>query len=103
MKFTQLPIGARFLYQGRLYSKTGPLAACADDGGQRMIPRSAVVRPAGEQHAEPPARDLHEVLADYHAHCKALLVEVAETGTAGLAAASARLDAAYGELRKAID
>lgn len=45
MKFSQLPIGARFEFEGKVYVKTGPIAAASEDGGQRMIPRYAVLRP----------------------------------------------------------
>ena len=46
MKFTQLQIGQRFLYQGKTYRKATPLMADPADGaGQRLIPRSAAVEP----------------------------------------------------------
>lgn len=44
MKFQHLPVGARFEYDGRVYVKTGPLTAAGETGGQRIIPRSAVLR-----------------------------------------------------------
>lgn len=44
MKFQHLPIGARFEYEGRWYTKVGPLVAAEEGGGQRMIPRYAVLR-----------------------------------------------------------
>lgn len=44
MKFSQLPIGARFEFEGKAYVKTGPIAASSEEGGQRMIPRYAVLR-----------------------------------------------------------
>ncbi|MEW6677771.1 MAG: hypothetical protein AB1421_07605 [Pseudomonadota bacterium] len=44
MKFPQLPIGTRFEYDGKVYVKTGPIAASGEDGGQRMIPRYAPLR-----------------------------------------------------------
>jgi hypothetical protein len=47
MKFTQLPVGSRFLWQGERYAKTGPMTAHAADGSQKLIPRSARVEPAG--------------------------------------------------------
>lgn len=47
MKIHQLPLGARFEYEGAEYVKTGPLFATGP-GGQRLIPRSAVLRPLGE-------------------------------------------------------
>ena len=44
MKFTQLPVGQRFAYQGDTLVKLGPMTACNEQGGDtRLIPRSAVV------------------------------------------------------------
>jgi hypothetical protein len=45
MKVQEIPVGARFEYQGRVFVKTGPITATAEDGGQRMIPRYADLRP----------------------------------------------------------
>lgn len=45
MKLQLLPMGARFEYEGQVYVKTGPLTAASEKGGQRMIPRSAILRP----------------------------------------------------------
>lgn len=45
MKFSLLPVGARFEFEGKAYTKTGPIAATSEDGGQRMIPRYAALRP----------------------------------------------------------
>lgn len=53
MKIHQLPNGARFEYEGDEYVKTGPLLA-AGRGGQRLIPRYAVLRPLGEAGGAPP-------------------------------------------------
>ncbi len=47
MKIHQLPQGARFEYEGEEYVKTGPLFA-AGKGGQRLIPKYAVLKPLGE-------------------------------------------------------
>ncbi len=47
MKFTQIPLGTRFEFEGKIFSKTGPMTASAEDGsGQRLIPRYAVLKPA---------------------------------------------------------
>lgn len=44
MRFPQVQIGQRFTYQGRQYTKTGPLTASEEGSGiQRMIMRSAEV------------------------------------------------------------
>ena len=46
MKFTQIPLGTRFEFEGKIFSKTGPMTASAEDGsGQRLIPRYAVLKP----------------------------------------------------------
>ncbi|MBK6357869.1 MAG: hypothetical protein IPF44_14800 [Betaproteobacteria bacterium] len=44
MKLQDLPMGARFEYEGVVYFKTGPLTASSEAGGQRIIPRHAVLR-----------------------------------------------------------
>ncbi|WP_374500120.1 hypothetical protein [Zoogloea sp.] len=73
MKLNHLPIGARFEYEGQIYTKTGPITATAEKGGQRMIPRHAVLRPV-DGHTPPPApaatRQLNEarVLAAFEAY-----------------------------------
>ncbi|MGD9164923.1 MAG: hypothetical protein PVF13_09215 [Chromatiales bacterium] len=44
MRFPQLAIGQLFTYQGKRYTKTGPLTASEEgSGAQRMIPRAAEV------------------------------------------------------------
>jgi hypothetical protein len=44
MRFPQVEIGQRFSFQGRRYTKTGPLTASEEGtGSQRMIQRSAEV------------------------------------------------------------
>ena len=45
MKLQHLAIGARFEYEGQIFVKTGPLTASSDQGGQRIIPRYAVLQP----------------------------------------------------------
>lgn len=44
MKFQHLPIGAPFEFEGKHYTKTSPLVAAEEGGGQRLIPRFAVLR-----------------------------------------------------------
>ena len=48
MKIHLLPMGARFVYEGEEYVKTGPLFA-SGKGGQRLIPKYAVLTPLGDQ------------------------------------------------------
>lgn len=45
MKLQQLPLGARFEYQGKEYVKTGPMTASCEQGGQQILPRYAILRP----------------------------------------------------------
>lgn len=45
MKFQLLPIGARFEFEGKVYTKSSPMTASADGGGQRMIPRYVELMP----------------------------------------------------------
>jgi hypothetical protein len=45
MKLQHLAMGARFEYEGLVFVKTGPLTATSEVGGQRIIPRHAVLRP----------------------------------------------------------
>lgn len=46
MKIHQLPMGARFEYEGEEYVKSGPMFATGP-AGQRMIPKYAVLKPLG--------------------------------------------------------
>ena len=45
MKLKDIPVETRFEYQGRVFVKTGPITAKAEDGSPRMIPRYAELRP----------------------------------------------------------
>jgi hypothetical protein len=56
MKLQHLPIGARFEYEGVVFAKTGPLTASSETGGQRIIPRHAVLRPLDQPSAESKGR-----------------------------------------------
>ncbi len=100
MKFQLLPLGARFEYEGKAYVKTGPLTA-AGDGGQRMIPRHAVLKPLDGAPAEAPRRigrkldetTVKAALEAFHGECARLLLTVAEKPDQA-PAARAVLDAA---------
>lgn len=80
MKFQMLPMGARFEYEGKVYLKTGPMTAASEEGGQRMIPRFAVLKPL-DGAGTAPARggrklDESEVLAafdGFYVECADLL------------------------------
>lgn len=45
MRLQHLPLGARFEYEGQVFVKTGPLTAASEQGGQRIIPRHAMLKP----------------------------------------------------------
>lgn len=45
LKLQHLAIGARFEYEGVVYVKTGPLTASSEQGGARIIPRYATLKP----------------------------------------------------------
>jgi hypothetical protein len=112
MRFPQLPLGARFLYQGKVYSKTSALLASAEDGsGQRIIPKYADLAPAeGEvatpAPAEPPAMlDKSMVTATFAAHhagCRDLLRQVSQD-PARIESALADLEAARQRFLAALD
>jgi hypothetical protein len=82
MKIHQLPMGARFEYEGVEYVKTGPMFATGP-AGQRMIPKYAVLKPLGP-HAVAPDAGRHEVVphsevlkafADFYSRCTDLVPE----------------------------
>lgn len=101
MKFQQLAMGARFEYEGKSYTKIGPLTAINEAGEQRMIPRFAVLTPVeGSVVEAAPTRNclLEEsvvgaAMATYHDECEQLLNAVSADPTR-LEAARAELEAA---------
>lgn len=80
MKIHQLPMGARFEFEGVEYVKCGPLVA-AGPQGQRLIPKYAVLNALdGQTAAAPPRGSLarEAVLAAFerfHAVCAPLVPE----------------------------
>jgi len=54
MKINLLPFGSHFASAGEIYTKTGPITATAEKGGQRMIPRHATLRPVDGFTPPPP-------------------------------------------------
>jgi hypothetical protein len=82
MKIHQLPDGARFEYEGAEYVKTGPMFATGN-GGQRLIPRYAVLNPLGgiEQVSEKTKddflsrADVRKAFDELYAECKCLVPE----------------------------
>jgi hypothetical protein len=99
MKFQLLPVGARFEFEGKVYTKTGPVQASSSEGGSRMIPRYASLKPLDGTPAPAkakPGRKLDEatVLAafdEFHRTCSRLVDEPARLE---LEAAKARFLAA---------
>ncbi len=67
MKFPQLKIGERFIFQGEAYTKNGPLTAIhAESGKQKMFNRSVTVELAGAGDAAPsPKKSIDSVAALY--------------------------------------
>jgi len=45
MKIDLLPIGSRFQWKGRSYTKVGPMTAAADSGGTEFVPKHAALQP----------------------------------------------------------
>jgi hypothetical protein len=100
MKFQLLAIGARFEFEGKVYVKTGPLTAATEAGGQRMIPRSAVLKPLDAPVVEKPkaGRKLDEAAVTaafelFFTDC-ARLLQTAESDVLRARALRAELDAA---------
>ncbi|HXE38299.1 MAG TPA: hypothetical protein VN639_07455 [Azonexus sp.] len=80
MKLQHLPIGARFEYKGQVFVKTGPLTAASEEGGQQIIPRSAVLKPLDgpPTEAKGKGREVEEArvlaaFADFHEACSRLV------------------------------
>jgi hypothetical protein len=113
MKFQLLPIGARFEYEGKAYVKTGPLTAATEGGGQRMIPRFALLRPLDGAVAETPRRSRNPddsvamarvmaALEAFHGEC-ALLLQAVAGDAAREQSARAELDAARQRFLEALE
>lgn len=105
MKFSQLPVGQRFEYEGLLYTKVGPLTAREERSGrQRMIPRSVEVSLPGVGPLAPPtartmpldAERVRAAIDRYHAAAE----QAVAAGDPQLA--RAMLAAARGELFTAL-
>lgn len=80
MKLQHLPIGARFEYKNQVFVKTGPLTAASEEGGQQVIPRSAVLRPldGSPTEAKGQGREVEEArvlaaFADFYEACSRLV------------------------------
>lgn len=85
MKIHQLPLGARFEFDGDEYVKTGPLIATGKDG-QRLIPKYAVLKVLGDtaQAAREKKSDtlsraqVLDAFDTFYADCRALLAPDAQ-------------------------
>jgi hypothetical protein len=107
MKLQHLPDGARFEYEGRHYTKVSPLVAAEEGGGQRMIPRYAVLRPlAGDwpkQSERPEGQaDIAKVLIAFAEFERAALRLLAEIGPAAPPTLQAELESAARVFRNKI-
>ncbi len=81
MKIHQLPMGARFEYEGEEYVKTGPLFGTGK-AGQRLIPKYAVLKqfggvaaPASAQRENLPRAEVMKAFDDFHAQCRSLVAD----------------------------
>ncbi len=100
MKLNQLPLGARFEYDGKILTKTGPMTGATEKGGSVFIPKFAVLK-AVDGEAPPPPKasrtvDADTVLAAFEAYHGTAIRLVDEPGRMALAAARARFIAAMG-------
>ncbi len=69
MKLQHLAIGSRFEYEGKVFVKTGPITATSDQGDQRVIPRSAILKafePASSNVTSPEKIDKATVLTAFN-------------------------------------
>lgn len=86
MKIHQLAMGARFLFEGEEYVKSGPMTATGKSG-TRLIPKYAVLQPVGNAVAEPAVGTsttlnraaVMAAFSAFHATCEALVDAHART------------------------
>ena len=80
MKIHLLPIGAQFEWQGKVFTKIGPMTANTEKGGTVFVPKHATLKPVGgaTQAVAPPPDTV--ALADvitafdlYHQHARRLV------------------------------
>lgn len=80
MKINQIPLGTRFILDGKTYVKSGPMLATCD-GAQRFIPKYATLVPVDGISAQPataPSDSLSraavaQAFAAFCQECQALL------------------------------
>jgi hypothetical protein len=114
MRFSQLPVGQRFEFEGIRYVKTGPMIGAEEAGGKtRFIARYALVQPLGGEHAVPqPAAttpqsvDAAAVAAaseDFYRQARAIVETLgAEADAATFSRARSDLDATRAAFRAAL-
>lgn len=91
MKFQQVSVGQRFEFEGQAYVKISALLAQAEkSSGQRLLPRSAVVRllekeassiAASARKELPDAAELSAAVAQFHLDCVASVETLADVLT----------------------
>jgi hypothetical protein len=101
MRFPRLRIGQAFLYEGKKYTKTGPMTASQEDSGKNcMIRRSAEITPLeGFTQAKPSIPDnfsrdqVIAILKEYKSELKSLvLAEAAEQDVVSLSDLLLKID-----------
>lgn len=93
-------MGARFEYEGEEYVKTGPIFAAGKSGGQRLIPKYAVLRPldeppaaAGKRGREMGKAAMLAAFQGFYARCRELVPDEYQE----------KLEAARQEFMRALD
>ncbi len=105
MKFHQLPDGARFEFEGDIYTKSGTLKACDERSGHlRVIRRSATVKLLESVKVVAPSEEKSEIrtatvrtaFETFCGVCDECLIEAAAThsNAEGLSAIRAKLEVA---------
>lgn len=104
MRFSQLPVGQRFEFEGVRYVKTGPLIAAEESGGKsRLIGKYAMVQPLGDAVAAAPAAitaaqpmDAAAVTAAFEEFCREArnIIDTLGADAAAVSRARSYLDAA---------
>jgi hypothetical protein len=97
MKIDLLPIGSRFQWKGRSYTKVGPMTAAADGGGTDLIPKHAALQPVPGETPPPAAPaetaaalDAAKVKAAFETYHRTALGVADEAGRLALQRARAR-------------
>lgn len=103
MKIDQLPIGTRFQWKGRNYTKVGPMTAAAEAGGVEFVPKHATLQPIPGE-APPPlvpdeptgALDAGKVKAAFETYHRTALRLADDAGRLALESARVRFLAEIG-------